>query len=185
MSCPSSSDNPYTYSVLTTSSGDYVVTINAPINSTTKTVNEYNVITDNCDGYKITTTNNTVEVLREGVGQQGPIGDSISNVYISSGHLHVVVTDHTGNNTTDYDLGDITGGLSDATFSISNLTEGDILQYDGTNFINHSLTTARISDIDNTNKTDGALLVYSGTTSKYTATTTLNNANTYIIGGTF
>jgi len=67
------------------------------------------------------------------------------------------------------------------------VSDGDFIIYSAEDqqFTTHTFTTSSISDIDNTNKTDGALLVYNGTTEKYTATTSINNANTSIIGGSF
>ena len=45
-------------------------------------------------------------------------------------------------------------------------------------WVTRKITTSDIGDIDNTNKADGAVLVYSGTSSKY-------EANIAVIGGTF
>ena len=59
------------------------------------------------------------------------------------------------------------------------------LVYDNGNWVNHKLTTTNLADIDNTNKADGALLVYDDTSEKYKATRTLSNQNTQIVGGSF
>lgn len=67
------------------------------------------------------------------------------------------------------------------------ITDGQVLQYEsGTStYVPHTLTTTSMTDIDNTNKSDGAVLLYDGVSHKYKATTQLNNANTYMIGGSF
>lgn len=125
-----------------------------------------------------------VVVSVAGSGMQGPGGDSISNVYLDGNTLHVVTVDHSGNNVTDYTAGTIASSLGNAAVVVTNPVEGDILQHDGTNFVNHSLTTSRLLDIDNSAVTDGSMLIYKTTTNKYTATNTLDNSIT-ISGGTF
>jgi DNA integrity scanning protein DisA with diadenylate cyclase activity len=42
-----------------------------------------------------------------------------------------------------------------------------------------------MTDIDNTGKTDGAVLLFDSASNKYKATTQLNNENTFMIGGSF
>ena len=49
----------------------------------------------------------------------------------------------------------------------------------------HSFVTSNLSDVDNTNRSDGAVLVFSDASSKYEATTTVGNENTVLHGGTF
>ncbi len=63
----------------------------------------------------------------------------------------------------------------------------DFLSYDGltSQFVNHQLTTARVANIDESALADGAMLLYDGASSKYKATNTLNNPNTFLLGGTF
>lgn len=77
------------------------------------------------------------------------------------------------------------GNLKDV--NTTGITDGQIIQYEaGTStYVPHTLTTTSMTDIDNTNKTDGALLLFDETSNKYKATTQLNNANTYVIGGSF
>lgn len=59
------------------------------------------------------------------------------------------------------------------------------LVYNGSRFVNQHMNTDKLSDIDNTSKADGALLVYDSTSSKYVATTQIQNANTVIKGGSY
>ena len=75
--------------------------------------------------------------------------------------------------------------LSDT--SIQTSTDGDIIIYNDetAKWEGHQLTTSKVLDIDNTNKQDGALLVYTSSNQKYTATNVLNNQNTQINGGSF
>ncbi|MDB9983385.1 hypothetical protein OAD54_01415 [Candidatus Pelagibacter sp.] len=70
---------------------------------------------------------------------------------------------------------------------ITSAIEGDALLYNAVSgdFENHALSTYKLSDVDNSLVADGAILVYDGTSQKYTATTNLDNANTTIIGGSF
>lgn len=42
-----------------------------------------------------------------------------------------------------------------------------------------------LSDIDLTNVSDGAVLIFNGTTRKFVANTEVNNSNTKIVGGSF
>lgn len=159
------------------SSNTYNLTISPnSVELSTVTANTYSVTID-------TFTSNVVIATS---GQQGPRGDSVSNAYIESSNLYIEVTDASGNYSNVFNAGSMTLDL-DFIPDVTNPQQGDILQYEAatSTFVNHSLTTSRVLDIDNTNKTDGALLVYKGQTDKYTATTTLDNANTAIIGGTF
>jgi len=77
------------------------------------------------------------------------------------------------------------GTLQDV--NTTGITDGQVLQYEAvtSTYVPHTLTTASMTDIDNTNKSDGAVLLYDGVSNKYKATTQLNNANTYMIGGSF
>ncbi|MDA8816995.1 hypothetical protein N9N32_00015 [Alphaproteobacteria bacterium] len=76
-------------------------------------------------------------------------------------------------------------GITDT--AIGSVQDGDVLIYeeDTSKWENHQLTTSKVLDIDNTNKSNGALLVYQTSNSKYTATTTLDNPDTSINGGSF
>lgn len=59
-------------------------------------------------------------------------------------------------------------------------TEGELAVYNDTShtWVTRKINTDDISDIDNTNKEDGAVLIYNDTTSRYEATT-------LVLGGTF
>jgi hypothetical protein len=125
-------------------------------------------------------------------GGQGSKGDTISNAVIdSNGDLLITVSDSTGAVVNTINAGSVQaaiaglGSLPDVT--ITSVQNSDILQYDSntSKFVNHSLTTSKIADVDNTNLADGSLYVYNGTTNKHTATTQINNSNTTIIGGSF
>jgi hypothetical protein len=125
-------------------------------------------------------------------GGQGSKGDTISNAVIdSNGDLLITVSDSTGAVVNTINAGSLQsviaglGSLPDVT--ITSVQNNDILQYDSntSKFVNHSLTTSKIADVDNTNLADGSLYVYNGTTNKHTATTQLNNSNTTITGGSF
>jgi len=128
-------------------------------------------------------------------GGQGSKGNSVTNAVIDSNHnLIITVSDSAGNVVETINAGNITPSLEEVTsinamtdVTITAVADGDILQYDASvnNFVNHSLTTSRISDVDNTNLADGAMYVYNGTTNKHTATTQISNSNTTITGGSF
>lgn len=76
-------------------------------------------------------------------------------------------------------------GLSNTTFDVSSHSEGDGLIFNATNtLVPHTFTTTSLSDIDNTNKQNGSVLLYSTSASKYVATNTIQD-NMAIIGGTF
>jgi len=126
-------------------------------------------------------------------GGQGSKGNSVTNATIDANHnLIITVSDSAGNVVETINAGSTTPSLDEVTsinamndVTITAIQSGDILQHNGTEFVNHSLTTSRISDVDNTNLADGSLYVYNGTTNKHTATTQLNNSNTTITGGSF
>jgi hypothetical protein len=123
-------------------------------------------------------------------GGQGSKGDSITNAYINEDEdLIVEITTSAGTITTlnagnlleNFQLSDLIDVV------ITNLTNNDYLAYDATTqtYKNYQLTTTRMTDVDNTNRQNGALLVFNGITNKYVATNQLNNPDTLIIGGTF
>lgn len=124
-------------------------------------------------------------------GGQGSKGDSVTNAYIDSeDQLILEVSNSLGEVIETINAGTLVNNLHmedlrDVEFVA--LEDKDYLAYDlpSQTFVNHKLTTSRVLDIDNTNKQDGALLVYNGTTEKYTATRTLSNQNTTIIGGSY
>jgi len=123
-------------------------------------------------------------------GGQGSKGDSVSNAVINNdADLIVTITRadgttydiNAGNLETTIDLGD----LND--FDINNSQAGDFLTYEESTgkYENHQLTTTKVMDIDNTNKEDGAVLVYDNTAQKYQATNRIEKQTTHIIGGSF
>lgn len=128
-------------------------------------------------------------------GGQGSKGDSITAATISADNeLLLTISDSAGNVTEVINAGSLTPSLDEVTsinamndVTITAASEGDIIQYDSdtSQFVNHTLTTSKISDVDNTNLADGAMYVYNGTTNKHTATTEINNSNTTITGGSF
>ena len=128
-------------------------------------------------------------------GGQGSKGDSITAANISADNdLLLTISDSAGNVTEVINAGSLTPSLDEVhsinamnDVTITAVTDGDILQYDGatSQFVNHALTTSKISDVDNTNLADGAMYVYNGTTNKHTATTQISNSNTTITGGSF
>jgi len=67
----------------------------------------------------------------------------------------------------------------------SGASEGDGLILNASNtWVPHTFTTTSLSDIDNTNKQDGSILIYKNTSQKYTATNSIED-NMTISGGTF
>jgi len=48
-----------------------------------------------------------------------------------------------------------------------------------------NLALTDLTDIDATQNTDGAMLIYNGTTNKFDVTPDIGNQNTNIIGGTY
>jgi hypothetical protein len=126
-------------------------------------------------------------------GGQGSRGNSVTNATIDANHdLIITISDSAGNVVETINAGSTTPSLNEVTsinamndVTLTAVQSGDILQHDGTQFVNHSLTTSKIADVDNTNLADGSLYVYNGTTNKHTATTQLNNSNTTITGGSF
>ena len=128
-------------------------------------------------------------------GGQGSKGDSITAANISADNdLLLTISDSAGNVTEVINAGSLTPSLDEVhsinamnDVTITAVTDGDIIQYDSatSQFVNHALTTSKISDVDNTNLADGAMYVYNGTTNKHTATTQISNSNTTITGGSF
>jgi hypothetical protein len=159
--------------------------------------------------YKVTVSNNNIKVdtntvkhetrvttpeyatSLSRVGGQGSKGDSITDVSLNaSNEILVTVSTSNGDVVETFNLGTsgsaiAFGDLQDA--SLAGITDGQVVQYDAgtTTYVPHTLTTSSMTDIDNTGKTDGAVLLYDGTSNKYKATTQLNNANTFMIGGSF
>lgn len=149
--------------------------------------------------YKLTTKGTKLSISLEKpeysvslarTGGQGSKGDTISNVYVNDNqHLIVEVTNSAGVVST-IDAGDVEsqlnlGHLVDV--NLANLQQGDYIAYNQPTqtFQNYQLTTSRLLDVNNDDRTDGSLLVYTETQNKYVATSVLNNPNTVIVGGTF
>jgi len=138
----------------------------------------------------LSNTEHSISLAR--TGGQGSKGDSVTAATInSSGELILTISNAAGQVVETINAGSFFSELQLAEISdveiVEPLEDGDYIAYNESEnrYENHKLTTAKVLDIDNTNKTDGALLVYSDTTEKYTATTQLDNANTTIVGGTF
>lgn len=128
-------------------------------------------------------------------GGQGSKGDSVTNAFIDgTGHLIIEVTSSSGV-VTQVDAGDVSAEFNGGITNIDDVTitlpqNGDVLVYNSSlsvweNKPHTFATTSDLGDVDNTSRTDGSLLVYSQTSSKYEATATLQNQNTIILGGSF
>jgi hypothetical protein len=142
--------------------------------------------------YVLAMEKNDYNIKLARTGGQGSRGHSISNVSLAAnGSLLVGISDAAGNLLETVNAGSVSDLVEAVDLSnlatTQDLQTGDILVYDSldTKWKNHSLTTTSMSDVDNTNKADGALLVYNASSSKYTATKTLSNQNTTITGGSF
>lgn len=139
--------------------------------------------------YSVTVSNTDIVVDTSRVGGQGSKGDSISAVSFVDGQLEVDLTTSSGFPVETYSFDIFEGSslvnLGDVDFF--ELQDKDVILYNAAeqNFTNHRFTTSSLTDVDNTNRQDGSMLVYSGVTSKYTATTIINNNNINIIGGDF
>jgi len=146
-------------------------------------------ITGGTDTYNLSVTTQAHNVSLSRTGGQGAKGDSVSGSSINNdGELLLTISDGAGNFKETINAGSVNSGfqLSDLNdMQLTNETTGQILRFNGTNFVNHTLTTTNVSDIDNTGKTDGALLIYDGSSSKYKATVDIDNANTFLKGGTY
>ena len=122
-------------------------------------------------------------------GGQGSKGDSVTSAETRGGELIFTITRADG---TTYESN---AGAIGGAFSLDNLgdvtietpSEGDVVIYDAveSEWKNHQLTTSKVLDIDNTNKEDGAVLVYDDTAAKYQATNRIEKQTTHIIGGSF
>jgi len=152
-------------------------------------MSKYNVtIGQNNIKLGLSTTKYNVSLSR--AGGQGAKGDSITDVYIDNYQLKFEVSNSAGEVVETITAGNFDNffsldGNSDVT--LTTVGEGDVLQYDlaSSQFKNHKLTTTRILDVDNTNKEDGAVLVYDDTAQKYQATNRIEKETTHIIGGSF
>jgi hypothetical protein len=141
------------------------------------------------NNYTLDVDQHEYKVTLSRTGGQGSRGHSVTDVYLNEQReLLFDIEDSSGNLVETVNVGSMEDlvSMSDVA-TLSSQVSGDILIYNSAaqTWNNHQLTTSKVLDIDNTNKTDGALLMYDGTTSKYKATTTLDNQNTIISGGNF
>ena len=153
--------------------------------STTIKNSVYEVSLDSNE-YKVSVDTNDYKVSLSRVGAQGSQGNSVTNAYINSdSELVLTISNADGTSSEDIIAGDIS--QLDSRLNLSGITVGQGVIYDDVSdsLVPHSFTTASLSDVNNDNKADGAVLVYNSTSSKYESTTTLNNENTTIIGGSF
>ena len=126
-------------------------------------------------------------------GGQGAKGDTITSVFINAQNELVVVTTDSAGVESQFNAGAIESLSSINTLedvTITNLENDQVLVYNSTTQVwenkPHTFaTTSDLGDVDNTNRTDGSLLVFSSNSSKYEATSTLQNQNTIILGGSF
>ena len=146
-------------------------------------------VSNNNISISVSNTEHSISLSR--TGGQGSRGDSVDRIYFDSEkNLLVDIVNSAGTLIETINVGSLKEridliDLLDVDYDA--VADGDFIVYSAADqqFTTHTFTTSSVSDIDNTNKTDGALLVYNGTTEKYTATTNLDNANTSIIGGSF
>ena len=146
-------------------------------------------VSNNNISISVSNTEHSISLSR--TGGQGAKGDSVDRIYFDSEkNLLVDIVNSAGTLIETINAGSLKEridliDLLDVDYDA--VADGDFIVYSAADqqFTTHTFTTSSVSDIDNTNKTDGALLVYNGTTEKYTATTNLDNANTSIIGGSF
>ena len=146
-------------------------------------------VSNNNISISVSNTEHSISLSR--TGGQGSRGDSVDRIYFDSEkNLLVDIVNSAGTLIETINVGSLKEridliDLLDVDYDA--VADGDFIVYSAADqqFTTHTFTTSSVSDIDNTNKTDGALLVYNGTTEKYTATTSLDNANTSIIGGSF
>ena len=129
------------------------------------------------------------EVKLARTGGQGSKGDSVTAARIENGEFIFTVT-RADSTTYDINAGSASGSYSLAEMGDVTLTtraDNDVIIYneETSQFENHQLTTARISNIDETNKEDGAVLVYDNSSGKYQATNRIEKNTTNIIGGSY
>jgi hypothetical protein len=140
------------------------------------------------NNYTLDVDQHEYKVTLSRTGGQGSRGHSVTNASVESGNLILEISDSAGNVVENLNAGSFVDLVDMGTIAqIADLQDGDIIAYneEESRWGNHKLRTSSISDIDNTNKSDGALLVYNSSSEKYTATTTIENQNTTISGGTF
>lgn len=157
------------------------------------TTNTDNIVVDATTN-KLALTVNPVSyaVALSRTGGQGSKGDSVSNAFINANNELIIEVLSSSGEVTAINSGTLSFDEFAALTSLSDVQvttpqEGDVLLYEAatSNFVNHQLTTSKLLDVDNSAVSDGALLLYNGTTTKYTATTILENPNTVIKGGNY
>lgn len=146
-------------------------------------------VVDNKISINVTPVEYSVALSR--TGSQGSKGDSITNITLDSttDELIFEITDSLGN------VSEINAGIILSVSNINDLNDvntdtiedGQVIAYQAStaSYIPHTLTTTSLVDIDNTGKEDGALFIFDSNTSKYKATTTVQNQNIQIIGGAY
>lgn len=125
------------------------------------------------------------EVKLARTGGQGSKGDSVTAARIENGEFIFTIT-RADSTTYDINVGSYSlEEMSDVT--LTTRADNDVIIYneETSQFENHQLTTARISNIDETNKEDGAVLVYDNSSGKYQATNRIEKNTTNIIGGSY
>ena len=147
----------------------------------------YTTSTGNTISINLDSTTQSISLAR--TGGQGTKGDSVTNVSINEdSELILEISNAAGVVVETINAGALFSQLNVseiADITLTNIQDADYLAYNSSTqeFENHQLTTTKMTDIDNSGKTDGAILVYNGT--QYAATSNLDNENTAIIGGTF
>ncbi len=150
--------------------------------------------------YRVTVSNNDISISTSPVsyaialsrtGSQGIKGDSVSSVALNENNdLIITVSSSSGEVVETFNLGTLGASITlDELQDINTtgITSGQVIQYESetSTYVPHTLTTGSMTDVDNTNRADGSLLLYDGASTKYKATNKLNNANTTILGGAF
>ena len=150
--------------------------------------------------YRVTVSNNDISISTSPVsyaialsrtGSQGIKGDSVSSVALNENNdLIITVSTSSGEVVETFNLGALIAGINldeIQDINTTGITSGQVIQYESetSTYVPHTLTTGSMTDVDNTNRADGSLLLYDGVSSKYKATNNLNNANTTIFGGVF
>ncbi len=93
----------------------------------------------------------------------------------------------TSGNTAETNAENLVNGLGLGTtgFNLSGISEGDgIVMGSNNTLVAHTFTTTSLSDVDNTNRQNGSVLVYNTTSNKSVSTNTIDE-NMTLKGGTF
>jgi hypothetical protein len=142
-------------------------------------MSDYKITVGNINDISVDVSKISYEVSLARVGSQGSKGDTIESAYISEDDLIFVMSNSNGDT---YEI-TVSGFITD----LSDAHDHDNRYYTETE-IDHKFatrSTSDLTDIDNTLRSDGAVLIYNGESSKYMSTTTINNPNTTITGGSY